>query len=263
MRRGARAGQSDAFDYQDIIHAFGIVGSHSSLQLLAMLLGLARGMTEAVLLRKLYYLVERGGVARSGRGRGATFALRAWPARDDTVARKKDRSAEPWDGRWHLLTYDVPTAQDSLRRRLRRFLHEAGFGLLCASSWVSPYDWEESLSEMFQDNDRGISACYLHADGVLPLGGETDPHSSRMWKLESVADRYLRIAKRCRAATASTAVAAARTRSRTCLAVMRELRQLEIEDPMLPDDILLQPWPRPAAMDAIERLKTILRQDLQ
>jgi DNA-binding transcriptional regulator PaaX len=263
MGRRRRASQSDAFAYQDIVHAFGIVGSHSTVQALAMFLGLARGIAETVLLKKLYYLADRGYLAKSGRGKDATFALVSWPTRGDTVARKRDWSTKPWDGRWHLLTYDVPTTQNSLRRRLRRFLHEAGFGLLCASSWVSPYDWGESLEEMFQHADKGISACYVDASRVLSLGGETAPRLPARWHIERSAGRYRRITKLCRAATASTTSAAARARARTCLSTMREMEHIEAEDPMLPRELLPQSWPRPAALNALEKLTGALRRDLR
>jgi phenylacetic acid degradation operon negative regulatory protein len=46
--------------------------------------------------------------------------------------------SDPWDGRWHLLTYSIPESKRSLRRRLRRRLLWLGFGALHQGTWISP-----------------------------------------------------------------------------------------------------------------------------
>src|SRR6266536_3067902 len=53
------------------------------------------------------------------------------------------RWSREWDGRWRLVLFDVPTAQDSHRRRLRRYLHSRDFGCLQGSVWVTPDPLEE------------------------------------------------------------------------------------------------------------------------
>src|SRR5207249_9957063 len=40
------------------------------------------------------------------------------------------RWSREWDGRWRLILFDVPTAQNSHRTRLRRYLRDKCFGYL-------------------------------------------------------------------------------------------------------------------------------------
>ena len=46
---------------------------------------------------------------------------------------------EPWDGRWHIVTYAIPERSRQLRDRLRQRLTWLGFGHLGPSAWISPY----------------------------------------------------------------------------------------------------------------------------
>src|SRR5213595_143520 len=48
------------------------------------------------------------------------------------------RWSRKWDGRWRLVIFDVPTARNSHRARLRRYLREKGFGCLQNSLWITP-----------------------------------------------------------------------------------------------------------------------------
>jgi phenylacetic acid degradation operon negative regulatory protein len=251
-----------SFDCQDIIHALGVVGGHSTLRQMAALLGLARGITETVLRSGLYALVRRGRLTKSGRGKEATFAMGVWPAKRDTVAAKMAKSEAGWDGHWHVLTYDIGMKHNSLRHRLPGFLHEAGFGSLCASSWASPYDWEDELRSLLAGCDSAGSASYVRALDVAPLLGDVDPRQGEIWDLETIADRYTDIAGRCRAASKDRSPTAHKHRAVAWLRVTRELQQMESDDPMLPFDLLPKRWPRPSAIKSFERLRTRVRQDV-
>ena len=48
--------------------------------------------------------------------------------------------SDPWDGRWHLVTYFIPESKSHLRRRLRRRLIWLGFGSLSPATWISHRD---------------------------------------------------------------------------------------------------------------------------
>jgi phenylacetic acid degradation operon negative regulatory protein len=46
--------------------------------------------------------------------------------------------SRPWDGRWRLVLFDLPTTQNVERNRLRRYLRDRGFGYLQNSVWITP-----------------------------------------------------------------------------------------------------------------------------
>lgn len=55
---------------------------------------------------------------------------------------------DPWDGRWHLLTYSIPESKRHLRRRLRRRLLWLGFGALHQATWISPRDLRAEVEQV-------------------------------------------------------------------------------------------------------------------
>jgi DNA-binding transcriptional regulator PaaX len=263
MGRKRQISPSDVFAYEDIIEAMGVVGGHSTVQLLAMLLGLARGLTEAALRSRLYGLVKRGVLTRSGRGPDAIVRIAAWPAKDDTVTRKKAKCAAGWNGAWHVLTYDVRIEQNSLRRRLARFLHDAGFGALCASSWVSPYDWEEELRDILEPHGQVGQVSYIRSSAITSLAGEADPTAAGSWNLKQVASRYQTLSGRCTAAYKDRSQAARRHRARAYFSAVRELLQIEADDPMLPTALLKPRWPRLTALSSLGHLRDRVQRDVR
>ena len=58
------------------------------------------------------------------------------------------RWSRQWDGRWRMVLFDVPIAQNSHRKRLRRYLQDRGFGYLQGSVWVSPDPLEEERKSL-------------------------------------------------------------------------------------------------------------------
>jgi phenylacetic acid degradation operon negative regulatory protein len=55
---------------------------------------------------------------------------------------------DPWDGRWHLLSYSIPESKRHLRRRLRRRLLWLGFGALNQATWISPRDLRAEVEQV-------------------------------------------------------------------------------------------------------------------
>jgi phenylacetic acid degradation operon negative regulatory protein len=55
---------------------------------------------------------------------------------------------DPWDGRWHLLTYSIPETKRHLRRKLRKRLLWLGFGALHQATWISPRDLRAEVEQV-------------------------------------------------------------------------------------------------------------------
>src|SRR6266446_9532087 len=111
--------------------------------------------------------------------------LRALGGRDPQA-----RWSREWDGRWRLVLFDVPTAQNSHRTRLRRYLRDKGFGYLQNSVWITP----DSLADERQLLGGGkINVETLILLEATPCAGETDGEIvAGAWDFERINRRYTR-----------------------------------------------------------------------
>ncbi len=76
-----------------------------------------------------------------------------------------------WDGCWRLVVYDVPTAQNVHRVRLRRYLRGRGFGCLQGSVWVTP-DPIRREREILAGGEVNVESLLLLE--ARPCSGESD-----------------------------------------------------------------------------------------
>jgi phenylacetic acid degradation operon negative regulatory protein len=72
--------------------------------------------------------------------------------------------SDPWDGRWHLLTYSVPESKRHLRRKLRRRLRWIGFGSLNHATWISPRNLQIEVERIMKGYDLRPYVEFFHGD---------------------------------------------------------------------------------------------------
>ena len=96
----------------------------------------------------------------------------------------------PWDGKWRLVMFDLPTGEEALRQRLLRVLRDSHFGYLQRSVWVSP-DPIDAVREAL--GEAKVSAeSFLIMEG-RPAAGESDAEIvSGAWNLEETNRAYAR-----------------------------------------------------------------------
>jgi len=91
--------------------------------------------------QSLKRLTARGIIRETTRGfaltpKGIIYALKKRPPRE---------LKKPWDGKWRLVSFDVPTCDNSKRAFLRGLLKEFGFYKLQGSVWVCPNHFAENF----------------------------------------------------------------------------------------------------------------------
>jgi len=96
--------------------------------------------------------------------------------------------ARPWDGRWRLVLFDVPTGQNAQRERLRRYLRDKGFGYLQNSVWISP-DPLVQEREILRGGKINVESLLLLE--ARPCAGESDAEIvAGAWDFERINRRY-------------------------------------------------------------------------
>lgn len=150
----------------------------------------------------------------------------------------QSRWSREWDGRWRLVLFDVPTARNTHRARLRRYLRDRSFGYLQNSVWITPDSLEEERRILVGGKINVESLILLEA---RPAAGESDSEIvAGAWDFERINGRYLRHLKILgeRAGTALRNETAAKALQRWAAAEREAWLDAVRIDPLLPERIL-------------------------
>jgi phenylacetic acid degradation operon negative regulatory protein len=180
-------------------------------------------------------LVERDPGAPDDRMYRLTWQgrLRALGGRDPQA-----RWAREWDGRWRLVLFDVPTAQNSHRVRLRRYLQHKGFGYLQNSVWITPDSLEEERQILVGGKINVESLILLEA---RPCAGESDAEIvAGAWDFERINRRYASYLRLLNERPRETlrSEAAAKSLQRWAAAEHEAWLDAVTNDPLLPERLL-------------------------
>ncbi len=209
-------------------------------------------------------LVAEGRFTHEGRGRKAELhatagTTRALAPNADFLrhAFRQDAGSAPWDGVWHLAAFAVPESARAARDTLRETLVRLGGAPLQGGLYVCANPWEPYVEE---------AAHRLGAHGALTLLTTTDLRrgdtrepaelARRLWPLQEIADRYHRLSRIARPRLARlTGPGGLPSSALLTIAVelAAELTRAMEPDPLLPPQLLPQPWPGTRAREHIAR----------
>ena len=71
-----------------------------------------------------------------------------------------------WDGRWRVITFDIPERRKKIRDQVRLTLTNIGFVRLQDSVWVYPYNCEDLIALLKSDMGIGKDLLYLIVDSI-------------------------------------------------------------------------------------------------
>jgi len=102
--------------------------------------------------RILNEAVRNNYITRGSRARDATVQLTGKGSLrlDDLLREERFNEIETakWDGRWRVLSYDVPESNRAARNAVRRLIQQMGFRQLHQSVWIIPYDCAIQIEEI-------------------------------------------------------------------------------------------------------------------
>ena len=222
----------------------GAVWLGSLIELLAPL-----GVTDRLVRTSVFRLVQEGWLNASREGRRSRYAFE--PRSLPRFLRADRRIYAPpglhWDGRWTLVLAPNGSIDGDLRTAVRKELEWEGFAMLGPGMLAHPGADAEGLLDALQRTGAAgrvfvLSAAELPDVGSRPLGelvGEG-------WDLTAVARSYVDFIARftpllelLRAGPALTPTDAFAVRS----LLIHAYRRLQLHDPMLPLELLPDPWP--------------------
>jgi phenylacetic acid degradation operon negative regulatory protein len=157
-----------------------------------------------------------------------------------------------WDGNWNIVTYSIPERMREARDSLRLELSWLGYGTLCDSTWISPYDLTKEVKNLLK---RLNIEKYVLIFSARHQSG-TDPREivSRCWDLSKIHQKYADFLTEYqpkleghlkRLQTGETIEPSECFVARFNL--IHEYRKLPFFDPDLPLELLPENWLRPQA----------------
>ncbi|MBW1602273.1 transcriptional regulator [Streptomyces sp. JJ66] len=228
------------------------------------------GMTDQQVRLCVKRLVAEGRFTQEGRGRKATLRALADVtgslAPDAAYVRhayRQDAGLAPWDGSWHLFAFAVPesrrTARDTLRDHLRHLGAAPVHGGLYATA--------NPVADLVRAYARHLGVeetltCLTTTD--LRVGSTTAPRelAASLWPLDAIAARHEQLAARAEALLARLDQEPGLPnvhRLTAAIALAAEFTTAMEPDPLLPPELLPQPWPgaraRRLAADCFARLR--------
>lgn len=211
-------------------------------------------------------LVNEGLFVRDGVGQRAVYTptdagLRALVAFASRALRAHAQDAERdgWDGLWHLVAFAVPEARRTARDALRDRLGLLGGAAIQNGLYVSPHAWEKDVQA--SADDLGVADHVTFAvTAELTVGGESEPRAlaARLWPLGELAARYQQFVDRW-SGVLDHLGAMERQHEQLpdsaflpgALAMGLAYRACFDDDPLLPRELLPEPWPGRAARELL------------
>jgi phenylacetic acid degradation operon negative regulatory protein len=213
-------------------------------------------------------LVGEGLFLRDGVGQRAVYrptddGLRALSTMGSRAVRAhaQDTARDTWDGHWHLVAFAIPEARRTARDALRDHLGLLGGAPIHNGLYVSPHAWHKDVLAAAGDLGVVEHVTLAHSDELV-VGGESDPVAvaARLWPLTDLAGRYRAFLDRWSAVPDRLATMQRQHEQLPdtaflpgALAMALAYRSCFDADPLLPAELLPQPWPGRVARDLLAR----------
>lgn len=208
------------------------------------------GMTDQQVRLCIKRLVADGQFVQDGRGRKAvlraTDALRSTITPDLDYLRlmyAQDRGAAPWDGRWRVVAFAVPESVRTARDAMRDAIVRLGGAAVQGGLYVSPNDWDGEIATVAEQLAITEHVTTLTTTD-LAIGGVKEPRAvvDHLWPLGDIAARHRRLLAVAERALSAAPDASPTTRLTIAIELAAEFTRAVEPDPLLPPELLPQPW---------------------
>lgn len=214
----------------------------------------ALGMSDQQVRLHIRRLVADGLITQEGRGRKAS--LRVGAEMQSSIGPNvefvrfmydQDRGQAEWDGVWHLVGFAVPETRRADRDAVRDGIVRLGGAAIQGGLYVSPNAWEPYIDTVTDRLDVGEYLTRLTTTD-LRVGDLDSPRriAARLWPLDKIAAGHERLLGVARARLDRLTGPAELSQSEVLTVLVElaaEFTRATEYDPLLPPQLLPQPWP--------------------
>ena len=100
---------------------------------------------------------------------------------------------ETWDGKWRILSYEIPEKKRELRDKLRREVAGWGLGPWHRSFWLTPHPIIGNLKSLVSQKEE---EQYIQAFEASHVFGNTDILIEKVWQKSALDKKYREVFKR-------------------------------------------------------------------
>ena len=159
---------------------------------------------------------------------------------------------EKWDGKWRILSYEIPEKKRELRDKLRREVASWGLGSWHRSFWLTPHPIINSLKDLVQNKEEQQYIQAFEADHVF---GKQEELIEKVWGKTAREKEYRTLFKEWHKVLST---------DKDKIAKMKEVISLYINilktDPGLPKDLIGETWIGFEAITLFREIRNILLQ---
>ncbi|QQG44279.1 MAG: hypothetical protein HYW86_05500 [Candidatus Roizmanbacteria bacterium] len=157
---------------------------------------------------------------------------------------------EKWDGKWRILSYEIPEKKRELRDKLRREVSGWGLGPWHRSFWLTPHPIIDALKELVSQKEeekyvQAFEAEYVFGDRAILI--------EKVWGLSQLDKRYRDLFKKWHDTLAKEG-----SKTDKFKKVIGEYVIILREDPGLPIDLVGEKWIGLEAYNIFREIKSIL-----
>ncbi|WP_286213931.1 PaaX family transcriptional regulator C-terminal domain-containing protein [Mycolicibacterium mageritense] len=210
----------------------------------------ALGMNDQQVRLCIKRLVAEGQFIQDGRGRKAV--LRATPEVRSTIEPdldfvrhmyEQDRGRADWDGRWHVVALAIGESARPARDAMRDAVVRLGGAPIQGGLYVSPNRWEpyvHAAADRLGVADRVTTLTTTD----LTVGGVTEPRAlaEQLWPLDRIGDGHRRLLAAAERSARVLPGASRTSRLGVAIELAAEFARAVELDPLLPPQLLPQPW---------------------
>ncbi len=157
---------------------------------------------------------------------------------------------DKWDGKWRVLSYEIPEKKRELRDRLRRVVSGWGLGPWHRSFWLTPHPIIENLRQLVSQKEE---EKYIQAFESEHVFGNIEILIEKVWQKSAREKQYRELFKKWHDILSREG-----DKSTKFTNVINEYLILLRQDPGLPPELVGQNWIGLEAFNIFKEIRSIL-----